>query len=126
MANFRKFLEKTQYLMNTLYLAVIGCTKNHQPIEVTVHSHCVESFEGLLQRCRRGRGCSELSKNTIFPEHPVQAVPYLLPNRFIQIKLFNIKKIPCMKYLNGISMGFAHGPYLKSSFVALRKPLTDL
>ena len=32
---------------------------------------CVEGFEGVLQRCRRGRGCSELWKNTIFPEHPV-------------------------------------------------------
>ena len=38
---------------------------------VTVHSHCVESFGGLLQRCMRGSGCSELWKNTIFPEHPV-------------------------------------------------------
>ena len=51
--------------------AAIGFTKNCQPIGVTVHSRCVESFEGLLQRCRRGRGCSELWKNTIFPEHPV-------------------------------------------------------
>ena len=43
------------------HLAAIGCTKNGQPIGKTVHSHCVESFEGLfLQRCRRGRGCSEL------------------------------------------------------------------
>ena len=25
--------------------AAIGCTKNSQPIGVTVHSHCVESFE---------------------------------------------------------------------------------
>ena len=40
-------------------------------IGVTVHSHCVESFQSLLQRCRRGRGCSKLWKNTIFPEHPV-------------------------------------------------------
>ena len=46
--------------------AAIGCTQNYQPIGVTVHSHCVESFEGLLQPCRRGRGCSELGKNTIF------------------------------------------------------------
>ena len=39
---------------------------------MTVHSHCVESFEGLLQWCRRGRGCSELwKKNRIFPEHPL-------------------------------------------------------
>ena len=28
--------------------AAIGCTKNYQPIGVTVHSHCVENFEGLL------------------------------------------------------------------------------
>ena len=42
------------------YLAAIGCTKNSQPIGVTVHSHCVESFGGLSQRCRRGRGCGEL------------------------------------------------------------------
>ena len=34
--------------------AAIGCTKNYQPIGVTVN------FEALLQRCRRGRGCSEL------------------------------------------------------------------
>ena len=40
--------------------AAIGCRKNYQPIGVTVHSHCVESFEGLLQRCKRGKGCSEL------------------------------------------------------------------
>merc|ERR1711946_60443 len=38
----------------------IGCKKNYQPIGLTVHSHCVESFEGLLQRCRRGRDRSEL------------------------------------------------------------------
>ena len=38
----------------------IGCTKNYQPIGVTVHPHCVENFEGLLQRCRRGRDCIEL------------------------------------------------------------------
>ena len=34
--------------------------KNYQPIGVTVHSHCVESFDGLLQQYKRGRGCSEL------------------------------------------------------------------
>ena len=32
--------------------AALGCTKNFQSIGVTVHSHCVESFEDLLQRCR--------------------------------------------------------------------------
>jgi len=46
--------------------AAIGCAKTNQPIGVTVHSHCVESFEGLLQRCRRGKGCSELWKNTLY------------------------------------------------------------
>ena len=51
--------------------AAIGCTKNCQPIGVTVHSHCVESFKGLLQRCRRGRGLQWIGKNTIFPEHSV-------------------------------------------------------
>ena len=64
--------------------AAIGCTKNYQPIGVTVHSHCVESFEGLLQRCRRGRGCSELWKNTFFPEHPVQSTPIGWPLLFWQ------------------------------------------
>ena len=49
-----------------------GCKENDQPIGATVHSLCVESIEGLLQRCRRGRGCSELwEKNTFFPKHPV-------------------------------------------------------
>ena len=64
---FQEFL-KVCYLSlaNTRLLLVIK--KNYQPIGVTVHSHCVENFEGLLQRCRWGRGCS-------FPEHPVQNVP---------------------------------------------------
>ena len=51
-----------------------GCTKNYQP----VHSHCVESFEGLLQRCRRGSARVGLQwiveKITIFREHPVQSL----------------------------------------------------
>ena len=29
--------------------AAIGCTKNYQQKGVTVHSHCVEGFEGLLR-----------------------------------------------------------------------------
>ena len=32
--------------------AANGRTKNYQPLGVTVHSQYVESFEGLLQRCR--------------------------------------------------------------------------
>ena len=50
--------------------AAIGFTKYYQPIGVTVHSHCVESFEGLLQRCRRGRDCSELWKKHNFSWTP--------------------------------------------------------
>ena len=52
------------------HLAAIGRTKYYQPIGVAVHSHCVESFEGFLQRCRRGRGCSELWKKIIFSWTP--------------------------------------------------------
>ena len=54
-------------------LLALGCYwlyKNYQPIGVTVHSHCVESFERSLI-ARRGRGCSESWKNTFFPEHPL-------------------------------------------------------
>ena len=50
---------------------------------MTVHLHCVESFGSLLQRCRRGRGCSELWKNTIFPEHSVYEV--ILVNEYFFI-----------------------------------------
>ena len=54
-----------------LHSAAIGCTEDYQPIGVTVHSHCVDSFKGLLQQCKRGRGCSGLGRGTVFPEHPV-------------------------------------------------------
>ena len=43
----------------------IGCTKNYI---------CIESFQGLFQRSRRGRGgklSRILGKNTIFNEHSV-------------------------------------------------------
>ena len=48
--------------------AAIGCTKNCQPIEVTVHSHRVESFESDVGEGGVAMNCE---KNTIFPEHPV-------------------------------------------------------
>ena len=73
MGSFSRILESLPPLPRQ-HWAAIGCTKNYQPIGVTVHSHCVESFEGLLQRCRRGRGCSGFEKNTIFPEHSVSIV----------------------------------------------------
>ena len=60
----REFLKVCHLsLASTRLLLVIQ--KNYQPIGVTVHSHCVESFEGLLLRCRRGRGCCELCKHNI-------------------------------------------------------------
>ena len=54
------------------HLSLASCrlllvVKNYQSIGVFVHSHCVKSFNGLLQWCRRERGCSELWKNTILP-----------------------------------------------------------
>ena len=49
--------------------AAIGCTKNYQPKGVIVHPQFVESIEGLLQQCRRGRGCSELWNKNIFIEN---------------------------------------------------------
>ena len=63
------FFSKNSRKFATSPSQALGCYmlyKNYQPIGVTVHSHCVESFEGLLQRCRRGRGCSELWKTHFF------------------------------------------------------------
>ena len=54
---YRVFIFKnSRRFATSLSPAAIGCTKNYQPIRVTVHSYCIKSFEGLLQRCRRGRG----------------------------------------------------------------------
>ena len=61
-----KYCDFFQEFLVSEHSAAICCTKNYQPIGVTVHSHCVASFEGLFQRCRRGRVCSEF---WIFPEH---------------------------------------------------------
>ena len=46
--------------------------KNYQPIGVTVHSHCVESSEGVLNDIGEGRVAVNCEKNTFFPEHPVR------------------------------------------------------
>ena len=67
--------------------ATIGCTKNYQTKEVTVHSQCVEIFEGLFLLCRRGRGCSELwkwvVKKTIFSWTPCICLSiYVSMNKF--------------------------------------------
>ena len=51
--------------------AAIGCTKNYQPIGVTVHSHCVESSEGLsYSDLGEGGVAVYYKRKTIFPEHP--------------------------------------------------------
>ena len=75
--NYRVFIKYCGFFSKVCHLSlastrlILVVQKNYQPIGVTVRSHCVEIFEGLLQRCRLGRGCSELWKNTIFPEHTV-------------------------------------------------------
>ena len=54
------------------YSAAIGCTKDYQPIGVTVQSYCTESFENLLQQyVGKGWVAVDNEKNTNFPEHPV-------------------------------------------------------
>ena len=58
------------------YSAAIGCTKNYQPIGVTVHSHCVENFEGLHSDVGEGGVAVNCKKNTIFSEHPVYICSY--------------------------------------------------
>ena len=50
---FPRILESLPPLPRQHSADAIGCTKNYQPIGMTVHLHSVESFEGLLQRCRR-------------------------------------------------------------------------
>ena len=57
-------------LASTRLLLVVQ--KNYQPIGVTVHSHCIESFEGLYSDVGEGGVTVNCEKNTIFPEHPVQ------------------------------------------------------
>ena len=48
---------------------------------MTVHLHSVESFEGLLQRCRREGGVAvNYEKNTIFNEHSVYGLETRGPN----------------------------------------------
>ena len=48
--------------------AAIGCTKNYQPIRVTVHSDLLQRWVALLPA---GDGLKWTWKNTIFNEHPV-------------------------------------------------------
>jgi len=55
----------------SLALVCYWLYKKGQPIGATVHSHCIENFDGHLKLyVGKGRGCSEVLKNTILPEHP--------------------------------------------------------
>ena len=75
--NSRKFATSPSPALDCYWLH-----KNYQPIGVTVHSYYVESSEGLLQRRRRGRGCSELWKKHNFScEHPVPNETHLLDGK---------------------------------------------
>ena len=46
--------------------AAVGCTKNYQPIGVTVHSHCVESFEGIFSDVGEGGVAVNCEKTQFF------------------------------------------------------------
>ena len=98
--------------------ASIGCTINYQPIGVTVHSHCVESFEGLLQQ---GRGCSELWKNTIFPEHPVDKYA----NTFKKKSIHHVNSVLLTFLGKGLNQPptITYLPFTWGSFLKWRIPL---
>ena len=73
--NYKEFIKYCVFLppLPCKHSAAICCKKNYQPIGVTVHSHCVENFEGLLQRYVGDEyvGCNGLWNNTIIHGHPV-------------------------------------------------------
>ena len=48
------------------FFAAIGRSEIGQPIDETVHSHCVENFKDLMQKYVHMCGVK-----TIFPEYPV-------------------------------------------------------
>ena len=69
---FPRILEKLPPLPRQ-HSAAIACTKNYRPIGVTVHSHCVESFEKTYSDVGEGGVAVNCEKKTIiFPEHPVE------------------------------------------------------
>ena len=59
------FFPKNSRKFSTSLSPAIGCTKNEQPIGVTVHSHFVESDVG------EGGVAVNFEKNKILPEYPV-------------------------------------------------------
>ena len=64
---FSRILKSLQPLPRQ-HSAVIGCTKNctKKPIGVTVHSHCVESFEGLYSDVGEGGIAVNCEKTQFF------------------------------------------------------------
>ena len=56
------FFSKNSRKFATSPSPALGCYWLYKklPANRRVQLHCVESFEGLIQRCRRGRGCIEL------------------------------------------------------------------
>ena len=68
-----------QYFATSAYRqrwAAIGCTKNGQPIRVTVNSTSC-TVELLFYMLLLGMDCSELGKNTILNQHPVLVHPLM-------------------------------------------------
>ena len=68
------FFSKSSQKIATFPSPALGCHWLYKKLPAN-RSDCTLALrwelEGLLQRCRRGRCCSELLKKTIFPEHPV-------------------------------------------------------
>ena len=67
---FSRILESLSPLPRQ-HSAAIGCTKSYQPIGVTVHSNCVESFEVSYSDVIEGAAAVNCEKSSIFSEHPV-------------------------------------------------------
>ena len=63
------------------HLAAIGWTKKGHPIGATVHSHCVESFEGLLQQYVSEGGVAANSEKTQFFLDTLQIILWSLLNK---------------------------------------------
>ena len=56
---------------------------------MTVHSHCIESFEGLLHSDEGEVGVAvNCEKNTIFPEHPYREHKCVNPLSYLGHSIF--------------------------------------
>ena len=88
--NFSRILESIPPLPRQHSAAIVCAKKKIQPIGVTVHSHRVESFDGLLQRCRRRRGCSELWKKHIFSWTPCTWSVEMLMGKIVLLLFYRV------------------------------------